>query len=232
MGEWGVEAVGCERAARVWWARLDPPWEVAAQMEAVLAPEEWARVRRMPEEAGRRFVVRRGALRHLLAEWSGASPAALRFCYGPQGKPALAPPWSSSGLRFSVADSGEVAVFAVAQGVEVGVDVEAPRALPDALALAERFLSLEEAAWVRAQPAPQQGRAFLRCWTCKEAVLKARGDGLRGGLADFTAAHWETPPRIIWSEPSPTHDWTIHTFRLAQDHLVALASMQTWQKAF
>src|SRR5207253_323259 len=117
-----------------------------------LAPDEQARAARFYRpEFGRRFAVARGVLRTLLARYAGAEPAAVRFAYGPQGKPALAEPGGTS-LRFNVSHSGELAYYAFAWGREVGIDVERIRPLSDDLRLAERFFSPAETAALLALP--------------------------------------------------------------------------------
>jgi 4'-phosphopantetheinyl transferase len=60
--------------------------------------------------------------------------------------------------------------------------VEQMRPLPDAMSIAERHFAAAEHALLRGL-APDLGReAFWRCWTRKEAFLKAVGEGLAFGL--------------------------------------------------
>lgn len=208
----------------VWYTSLDPCRQIVEQMEYTLAAGEWARLRRFHFAAdARRYAVRRGVLRHLLAAYLDARPKKIAFVYGAQNKPALAPEWSTSGLRFNLSDSGEMAVYAFAVGQGIGVDIEQQRVYPDARQLAARFFSRAEAAWLRSQPQEQTSSAFLRCWTCKEAVVKAQGDGLMAPLREFTVAHWSTPPRLI----GPTTllpNGSIHLLEPPPGYIAALAS--------
>jgi 4'-phosphopantetheinyl transferase len=68
----------------------------------------------------------------------------------------------------------------VRRGREIGVDLE--RVCPNAgtQGVAERFFSPFDAAALRTVPSDQFARAFLSCWTRREAYLKARGTGLLG----------------------------------------------------
>src|SRR5436309_2618986 len=70
-----------------------------------------------------------------------------------------------------------------------------------------------EVATLRSQPAAERPRAFLRCWTRKEAFIKARGDGLSLPLHDFDVefAPGRVPAllRTAWSTDEPS-EWTIH----------------------
>ena len=192
-------------------------------MEQVLAPDEWARLRRFHfADDARRYAVRRGILRHLLGGYLHIPPAEVAFVYGPQHKPALAPALAATNLRFNLSDSGEMAVYAFAVGQELGVDIEAQRDYPDARQLAERSFSPAESDWLRQQPLHEESAAFLRCWTCKEAVVKALGDGLMAPLQTFTVAHWQTPPRLIWPSAPPS-DWSIHMLNPPAGYSAALA---------
>jgi 4'-phosphopantetheinyl transferase len=208
----------------IWYAHLNPPDSTIAQMEQVLSADEWAQLRRFHfADDARRYAVRRGMLRHLLAGYLQIPPTEIVFAYGPQRKPTLAPSLVVADLRFNLSDSGEMAVYSFAVGQEIGVDIEAHRDYPDALQLAERFFSREEAEWLKSQPAEQRSSAFLRCWTCKEAVVKALGDGLMAPLQEFTVAHWQTPPRLHWPA-SPQSDWSIHLLRPPDGYSAALAA--------
>ena len=89
-------------------------------------------------------------------------------------------PWSP-GVSFNVSHSGTLGVIALAEGDRrIGVDVEQVRADTDVRALARRFFHPDEAAAIA-------GRrdAFFRCWTRKEAVVKALGRGLSHPLDSF-----------------------------------------------
>ena len=112
-----------------------------------------------------------------------------RQCGKPHGKPAV----RGGDLEFSVAHSGDLVAVAVATA-PVGVDVEQleerPRELgggdPDTLA--RLVLADEERAALASVHPSGRAHAFLVAWTRKEAVTKAKGDGLRVPFTEVVVA--------------------------------------------
>ena len=68
----------------------------------------------------REFVVRRAALRQILAQYSGRPAAELLLDFGAGGKPVLR---NVEGLHFSMSHASDLAVLAIARH-PVGVDLE------------------------------------------------------------------------------------------------------------
>jgi 4'-phosphopantetheinyl transferase len=138
----------------------------AQRLAALLSPAERERAARLarPEP----WVVSRAALRIALGARLGVVPDELEFATGPHGKPEL----PGERLRFNVSHSGERAVIALADGVEVGVDVERTARSSRAV---ERTLTDGERA---ALPEGDRHVELLRVWCRKEALAKAIGGGL------------------------------------------------------
>jgi 4'-phosphopantetheinyl transferase len=167
--------------AAVWLADLDA---AGARDDAlnILSEDERERASRFVFDVHRRrFIACRAWLRTQLAERLGRAPGSLRFEYGPVGKPALA---GGGALRFNVSHSDRYALLAVAEGAEIGVDIERLRPLKDMDALAERVFSAAERAALAAVPADGRIDAFFAGWTRKEAYIKALGQGI-GLLGDI-----------------------------------------------
>ncbi|HHX44897.1 MAG TPA: 4'-phosphopantetheinyl transferase superfamily protein [Chloroflexi bacterium] len=170
----------------IWRAHVDLPPHRVFRLARVLSPDEARRANQLFFEADRRrFTVARGLLRTILGRYLRVSPAELHFCYGPQGKPALAPEYGEGRLHFSVSHSHRLALYAVAYDRQVGVDVEYMRPHLASREVAERFFAPAEVARLAMFPEALQGEAFFCCWTRKEAYLKARGDGLSLPLDEF-----------------------------------------------
>jgi 4'-phosphopantetheinyl transferase len=168
----------------VWRARLDLPADECAALARTLDDAERDRAARFHfDRDRRRFVVAHARLRALLGTYLGVATESVEIAAKPGGKPALRAP--DSDLRFNLSHSGEMALLAFARGCEVGIDVEAERDVPEMDSIAGRFFSPAESAALRALPESERKRAFFRCWTRKEAFLKATGEGLARALDSF-----------------------------------------------
>jgi 4'-phosphopantetheinyl transferase len=115
------------------------------------------------------------ALRQLLSQRTGVTADALPFATGSHDKPRLDLPQAPA---FNMSHSGRWALIGIGGHLPLGVDIEAPREMDDLMALAERNFTATECRELLAVPEAGRLRAFLRCWTRKEAVLKAVGSGL------------------------------------------------------
>jgi 4'-phosphopantetheinyl transferase len=183
----------------LWSAALDLPPAAVEQLAATLSPDELDRAGRFRAGPLRsRFVVGRATLRAILARYLAADARQLTFQYRARGKPDLAPPWDRGALRFNLSHSHGLALFALAAGREVGVDLEWPRPVCHMAGMVERFFSADEQRQWHALPAADQQAGFFRIWTCKEAWLKATGAGMSFPLAEVSvSASPHEPPRLL-----------------------------------
>ncbi|HEV8106750.1 MAG TPA: 4'-phosphopantetheinyl transferase superfamily protein [Burkholderiales bacterium] len=193
-------------------ARLDPGPHKARALAPSLSPAERSRAARFRfDRERRRFIVARARLRELLAERLDVPPESIELVYGREGKPALAERFARSGWRFNLSHCGELAVYAFSRAGEVGVDVEAVHAIAEADAIAARVFSRREHEAYRALAPTERPLAFFRCWTRKEAFVKALGGGLSMPLAEVDVAH--APP-----------GWRLHSFSPLPGFIGALAT--------
>lgn len=173
---------------RAW---LDVGPALLARLHALLDGTERRRAAAIrPAACRRRFIAAHGFLRQVLGRRTGMAPAEVRFTRGAWGKPRLATPEASGDVCFSMSRAGPLALFAIAQGREVGIDVERIRPVP-ALGIARRFLTAEEADSLAVLNEEQRAEAFLRIWTRREALGKARGHGLLAERATTADGSWE-----------------------------------------
>jgi 4'-phosphopantetheinyl transferase len=219
----------CAQEVHVWRAYLELPRFVLQELEQTLSPDERQRAGRFRFASDRcRFVAARGVLRQILARYLDCHPSEAKFSYGPFGKPALAPGCRSNGLQFSLAHSGTLAVYAIAKGPEVGIDVEEIRPLFVQERIAEQFFAQQEVGELRALPLQLQPEAFFNCWTRKEAYVKARGNGLQIALDSFVVSLAPGKPAEFRAGADP--GWSLHAFTPAPGYIAALATTgQNWR---
>ena len=212
----------------VWCARLEMSPEALDRLRATLAPDEHARASRFHFHRDRRqFIAARGILRALLARYLGRDPVELQFRCSPAGKPALARDGASEGLRFNVSHSHGLALYAISEGRNPGVDVERIQPRVAAEPLAERFFSAREVAALRAIPERRRTEAFFACWTRKEAYVKARGEGLAIRLDSFEVsldAGEGTAQVSVHQAPPDTTTWSVRALAPAPGYVGAVAA--------
>jgi len=184
-------------AIEVWLAQLDLDADQVRQCALLLSPDELLRADRYRfDRDRRRFIVARATLRKLLGGWLAVAPDAIVFAYTRNGKPFIADP--AADIQFNVSHAHERALYAISRSHALGVDIEYLNRDVDYDALARRFFTCREYTELQRIPESGRKRAFLACWTRKEGVIKATGDGLSLPLAQFnvTVAP-DDAPRVL-----------------------------------
>jgi 4'-phosphopantetheinyl transferase len=167
----------------LWRACLNVRDEEADRLGKTLSPDEVARALVFVDLDTRRYYgVARGLLRRILGRYLRCSPERVSFGYGACGKPRLKSGSGPERVRFNVAHTGDLALYAVTGGSEVGVDVEQVRGDRDADAVAEQFFSAREAAALRRLSGQARADTFAAVWARKEACVKATGAGMSAPL--------------------------------------------------
>ena len=210
----------------VWLAPLDLSPAALRLLEATLSRDERERADRFYfERDRRRFVCARGVLRNLLADYQDDDPAMLTFRYGSHGKPEL-DMGCGRPIAFNVSHSGELALLAFSRRGDVGVDVEQFRYMSDRDDIACRFFARGEVARLRALPLVEHEAAFFRCWTRKEAYVKAVGDGLARPLDAFevTFASDEPGRLTIRADERESRRWALRGLEVAPRYAAALVT--------
>ena len=191
-----------------WWLTCAPP-EVEALRE-YLSPDECARADRFLFPRARdHFVVGRGRLRQVLGGLCGCPPAAVRFAVAERGKPRLVD--RNGRLRFNVAHSHDLMLCALTLDHEVGVDVERVRPDFDYADLARRFFAEGEVQALGRVPPALAQEAFFACWTRKEAVIKATGEGMARSLGSFAVTVDPARAALLSADASlgPPAEWSL-----------------------
>jgi 4'-phosphopantetheinyl transferase len=197
------------------------------QLATFLSDEETARCARLRYDRDRyRYVVRRGQLREALSGYLGCSPSRVPLGYHALGKPLV----DGTDLRFNVSHSRNIALFAIARGLELGCDIEM---LDSSFAydkIPERFFSAYEVgAWRDLDPTARL-EGFFNCWTRKEAYLKARGFGLSVSLDSFDVS---LAPGVPAALLRGCDGWSVQSFSPAAGFQAAVVAEATdWRLNF
>jgi 4'-phosphopantetheinyl transferase len=214
----------------VWaWALEPATLDLPAHIE-ILDQQERERMQRFhfaPDRA--RYAVAHGNLRRILGAYLDQPAARLRFRSNAFGKPDLHPGDSSCPLHFSLSHSRSIAVLAVANGEPVGVDVEDVR--PIEPEVADSHFSASE----RSQLNQLQGDAWLlgfyRCWTRKEAILKAEGVGLSRPLDSFDVSLLpDEAAKLLGTRSQFSYSWRLHDLSPSAGTIGAVATVQLQTK--
>jgi 4'-phosphopantetheinyl transferase len=167
-------------------------------LRCFLSADEIRRAGRFELERARlQFVLTRAWLRVILARALASTPDRVAFCYGTNGKPKLAGEYRDSELTFNVSHSGDHALIGLTTGRAIGVDIERVRPMPDFAEIASGYFTETEMRAIAALPEAGRLRGFFRCWTRKEAFMKATGEGMAIALDGFSVSLDDDAARSI-----------------------------------
>jgi len=185
------------------------------EMERHLTPDEFALRERFGAERARLFTTTRATLRILLSRYTGLEPSAVRFRYGPRGKPFLleAGRENKPRIQFNLSDSSDVAVFGFASDREIGVDIERVRHVDRWHRIAQRFYGSAAAGELTNLPDADRDRAFITRWVMEEARIKATGQGIWSRhspeATGLTYNSFFPAPGYCGAVAAPGGDWAV-----------------------
>ena len=212
------------KSIQVWVVRISAHKRDA--WHSVLSDSERERAARfrMPADQDR-FTVTRGILKTLLAGYLHLPRAAIEFTANEHGKPAV----SGANVQFNVSHSGDYALLAFAEDVDVGIDVEkiaGDRVVGD---LARRVLSAAEFERFNSLVESEREKRFFQIWTLKESLLKAIGSGLSVGPERIEVAFYPAGPKLMSSAATQIPDvdeWTLRTLAIGDDGYAAAIAVR------
>ncbi len=185
----------------VWRISLDESTERICSFRGLLSDPELQQADRFLFDVHRqRFTVGRAQLRRILGSYIGVAPEQVDFRYTNLGKPYFAEGVSDPHLEFNFTNSDDWALLAITHRTELGIDIEKIREMTNMEGLARRFFAQPEIdVIVRAPSELRRQEYFFRCWTRKEAFLKAMGTGLTFPLDHVCVSVADTETvRIQW----------------------------------
>jgi 4'-phosphopantetheinyl transferase len=217
-------------ALHLWYANpddlLDPG--TARACAALLTSEEREKSERYKFERHRReSLATRALVRSALSHYRPVPPEAWRFKKNEHGKPFLDP---DCGLQFNLSNAVGLVVCLVAEGIEVGVDVESPARSGQTMDVAERVFSVEERAQLQELEGACSLDRALSLWTLKEAYIKARGVGLSLPLEKISFLFDGAGTILLKTDPVVDGNpgrWRFCSFDLAGHRIAAVVEQET-----
>jgi 4'-phosphopantetheinyl transferase len=229
--EWEIpieQVVLAEDEVHVWRASVLQPLATIQYLQSFLSEDEIARAARFYFEKDRhRYIVTHGLLRILLACYLNSIDARqLQFCNNAYGKPSLDLNRQDHALNFNLSHSHELVLFAFTYVRQIGVDIEYMRPDVDYEALTKHYFSSLENKMLQTLLISARLEAFYRCWTRKEAYIKARGKGLSIPLDVFDVSLRPDEPAALLNsreDPHETASWRLCALHPAPNYAGALA---------
>lgn len=211
-----------EGKAHVWYFSVEQFSTGIAPFVEVLSDDEKQKAKSFKFVKDQKIsILSRGLLRMISARYLDVDAHKIRFRYSDYGKPAY---FDGSSLKFNVSHSGKYIVIAFTSGSEVGVDIEHIKTNFEVLDIARKFFSDGEIESVMAFDPSERVMAFFRCWTRKEAFIKAKGHGLSFPLDAFTVSLDKDDPKMLetkW-DADERRKWRLFSFVPAEGYVGAL----------
>lgn len=194
--------------------------------EEIISEDERKRADRLRFNEGRsKFIQARGALRTILGKYLNLHPNKVVFDYNKSGKPGLQSRINPRNVKFNLSHSSNLAIYAVTNNREVGVDVEYLRDVKRADKIIERFFSPDEREFYRSRPPAMKKLAFFQLWTRKEAYTKAMGTGISLPPDDY-AFSLVSGNSSYNDKRKPTvnnRKWSLYDIEIDENYKAALA---------
>lgn len=202
----------------VWLTHLPSNSSIADCLCDRLPPCESLRAARIRFEPSRtQFILSRVALRAILARYTSIPAMFIEIDRDVNGKP-FSP---AVDIRFNISHSDKLFACVVSRVAEVGIDVERVRARSGLKVRTNRFAPagyLHD--YFKSSDAFEIESIYQR-WTCKEAVCKATGDGLKGAYP-LSALNFMKYPTVSVSSRLGG-EWHVQGFIPCEGYVGAIA---------
>lgn len=205
-------------ALQLWQLSTPLPELALSRVRTWLSEHEKQRVRSYAHEHhARQFEARRGLLRLVLAHALGCQPREVQLVSNPQGKPLLCTnQHAACDIHFNLSHSHDMAILAVTRHGPVGVDVERINPSRDVMGIAKRFFHPDEYEHLAGLEAHARAASFYDLWACKEAIIKAQGQGIASSISRWRIAGCSDSPgvRRCVDHQDARANWSLRSFRL------------------
>lgn len=169
------------------------------------------------------YIASRGLLRILSGKYLKSKPESVEFKYSEYGKPSYL---VATNLNFNLSHSGGRMLVGFVEDLKIGVDIELVRTNFDVLEIAANYFSKKENEALNKIRSDEKEKAFFRCWTRKEAFVKAEGSGLSFPLDKFSVSLDKDNEAILletkW-DSNEKHKWGLFSLAPYKQYLAAVA---------
>jgi 4'-phosphopantetheinyl transferase len=213
----------------IWRANLPIQASIKTELQKTLSENEQSRLNSLyfPQDK-ERFLVARSGLRNILARYLNTAPNHIDFHYTELGKPYI----NNKNIFFNISHSADCIIYALSNCSPIGIDVEHCKRDIDYLSIAKNFFSENEYLKLLTLHPDERLLAFYRCWTRKEAYIKAIGKGLHFPLDQIEVSILpnEKVQLIKIMDKAPEKDlWKIEEFCPQQDYIACVATQQSFK---
>lgn len=213
----------------VWRIELDIRQRLYSLLASLLSPEEIYDANTFIfEEELRRYQISHGLKRLVLSKYLNISPKAIHFETAQYGKPFISHLQNPLNIQFNLSHSHNLILMAITLRDTVGIDVEyyAKEFFEETL-INTIFSPKEQLFFSSLTEEEERKKAFYRCWTRKEAYLKAQGIGLISDLKsisvdlnEFPSDHWLSIPSNLKEKTA----WKLFSLNLGRSYTVSLVA--------
>ena len=172
------------------------------------------------------YLFAHAVLRDVLSRYLHCLPGDLEFEVSAFGKPFLSKAAGARKLEFNLSHAGSLIVIGLSANRSIGVDVEEIQMVSEISLIAQSYFSPEECTFVFQQASSDQEWAFFRCWTRKEAYIKAIGKGLSIPLNSFDTLipNGQAGKLLVGGPDIPGGgDWWLEDLELPKPYIGAVA---------
>ncbi len=207
------------------WHTSRGPWKnKVEELRAELSDEESMRMKQLVfQNRAEDYIISRGILRNILAQYLGQAPERLHLKSSPNGKPYL----PESKLQFNLSHSDGLFLFGLALGTPIGVDLQRVYPIANISTIIKNYFSPEEQILINSVKKSRLQDLFFTIWTAKEAYLKGTGEGFQRPPNNFTICRKSNGLlkfELSDNLNSPLNNlWNIREIHLASNYKAALA---------
>ena len=208
----------------IWYSPLDLWRNRVGELKVLLSAEEIQRSEELVfQNRSEDYIISRGILRKILAQYLGEAPEFVSLELNTTGKPYL----TSSRYHFNLSHSNNLFICGISRDTPIGIDLQQIYPISNIDTLIRNYFSPEEQQIVNSVIDSRIQDLFFTIWTAKEAYLKGTGEGFQRPANNFTICQWEhnllTLKLKQETNSSLSTTWNIRELHISSDYKAALA---------